>query len=75
MSYEDHEYLVSILRNIEGKVMLSGYANELYDTLNWNKTSFFTTVRAKNKKKNGDYKREEFIWTNYDFENRQLRLF
>lgn len=37
MSYAEHERLVKILSGIKGKAILSGYANTLYDVLNWSK--------------------------------------
>jgi DNA adenine methylase len=30
MSYEDHELMLDVLKEVKGKVMISGYANELY---------------------------------------------
>ena len=46
MTYEDHEKLLDILKGIKGKVMLSGYPSELYDTLQWNTHSFDTVAHS-----------------------------
>lgn len=56
---EEHKELAEILRNVKGKVVLSGYPSELYDTLylGWNKTMKDLIV--------GDgSKRYETIWVN-----------
>lgn len=33
MSYEDHEILLDLIIGLKGKVVISGYANELYDSV------------------------------------------
>lgn len=67
MSYEDHEKLIDILKNIKGKVMLSGYANDLYDTLGW-KTDSFDTVAHSVIGRTGEThpRRTEVVWMNYE---------
>ena len=80
MSYEDHEHLVSILSAIQGKVMLSGYENELYDSLAWQKKTFDVPARAGTGRSGKDSigRKTEVIWYNYDLETEQdtqLRLF
>ena len=37
MKDAEHENLIKILKEIKGNVVLSGYANELYNELKWNK--------------------------------------
>lgn len=76
MSYEDHERLVDILKSIKGKVMLSGYSNNLYDTLGWNTKTYDVVSRAANPRTFNNGKcdpRTEKIW--YNFLPKQLSLF
>lgn len=61
MSFEDHEDLVSILKNVKGKCILSGYNNELYEQLKWNKV-FLGEYSTRNSV--GD-SRKEFVWLNF----------
>lgn len=80
MTNKDHEKLIEILENIEGKVMLSGYENELYNTLNWKKYMFDVPIRAgMGKRGKGIMKKKtETIWYNYDLSNiepQQIQLF
>lgn len=49
MSVKDHEELIDILLNVKGKVMLSGYPNELYKILEenrWTRVDFQTSCHA-----------------------------
>lgn len=46
MTEQDHRELVDILKTIRGKVMLSGYPNDLYDSLGWNKREWLVTCHA-----------------------------
>ena len=76
MSYEDHERLIDILKNIQGKVMLSGYPNDLYGALGWETKTFDTVSCVANSRKfdkgNKDPRIEQ-IWYNHDLP--QLSLF
>ena len=69
MSYEDHERLVDILKNVQGKVMLSGYPNDLYGALGWQTKTFDTVSWSSNSRtldKGTRDSRVEQIWYNYD---------
>ena len=68
MTYEDHEKLLDILKGIKGKVMLSGYPNELYDTLQWNTYSFDTLAHSSITTQQKS-KRTEVIYMNYEHDN------
>jgi DNA adenine methylase len=64
MTDEDHEELVEILLKVEGKVMLSGYRNDIYKRLEdaeWGTREFPTTVVVKTKSE----PRIEVVWLNY----------
>jgi DNA adenine methylase len=65
MSEADHRELLELLRTVKGKVMLSGYANQLYDdTLkDWNRH----TKDLANHAAGGKTKRTmtEVIWANF----------
>ena len=62
MTYADHERLVEILKTIRGSVILSGYDNDLYDTLGWEKKiiSVYTTTFSKQGERGTS--RTEVIW-------------
>lgn len=68
MSYADHEALLDALKKHPGKVMISGYENELYDSelAEWRKVQKSTTS-------NSGSKRVETLWMNYS-EEKQLKL-
>ena len=70
MTYEDHERLTERLRSISGKVLLSGYANELYDSLNWQRADIdVTTSSAFNSGERSERdKRTECLWRNYEIQ-------
>lgn len=62
MSFVDHIDLVSILLNIKGMVILSGYENEVYDPLveeGWRLLKFETCCYSANTKRE---KRVEYLW-------------
>jgi DNA adenine methylase len=65
MTWEDHQGLFNALRAVKGKVMLSGYANELYDTAlsSWNRHTF----ELPNNAAGGRRKRRmtECLWCNF----------
>ena len=82
MSIEDHKDLLSIILNVKGKVMVSGYDNELYKVLEengWIKKSFKVKCHSQKKKDERRDERIECVWMNYDIEkerniSRQLFL-
>jgi DNA adenine methylase len=63
MSYEDHETLLAALKGCEGRVMVSGYSSELYETefTDWSRE----TCEAKAHMANSGERREEVIWMNW----------
>lgn len=64
---DDHRRLLNALLTLQGKVVLSGYDNDLYNSmlLGWNKASCNTLS-------NMSKRRQEVLWMNY---NPQLTLF
>lgn len=72
MSDDDHDELLATLNNHPGPVVLSGYANELYDNRleHWRRE----TIESKAE---GGAKREEVLWINPIAANglRQLNIF
>lgn len=66
MSEEGHHNLLTLIRRCKGKVMLSGYANAMYDDLleGWTRHTF----DLPNNSAGGDSKRRmtEVLWCNYD---------
>lgn len=76
MDDADHERLVERIKCLDGKVLLSGYINPIYEKLGWERTDYETTCySAHNKSSNGKkYKRIESVWYNYDM-NSQQELF
>lgn len=69
MSDRDHEELLELLVGHPGKVLLSGYDNNLYDNMlsGWNKVQ-------KDTRAEGGRKRTETLWMNYDIEEKQMSL-
>jgi DNA adenine methylase len=65
MTEEDHVELLDVLRQVTGKVMLSGYSNQLYDEKlkEWNRAEFGIANHAAG----GEAKRRmvECVWMNY----------
>lgn len=70
MTNEQHIALSEALHTVQGKVILSGYRSDLYDTLyaDWELTTTKSNYGTK-----GQF-REECIWTNYSVP-KQLALF
>lgn len=69
MSNEEHKELLQILVNHQGKVLLSGYDNKLYNEMlcGWKK------VQKKTQAENG-LKRTETLWLNYELGQMELQL-
>ena len=67
MSVEDHTNLLTILENIKGKFLLSGYPSDLYDTFakknGWNSISIKIDNKASSKAKKPQM--TEVLWKNY----------
>lgn len=76
LTTDDHRELVEILHNIKGKVMLSGYPSELYDSLGWRKIEWNVCCRAAGRTRASGLQgkgmvsklqqRTECVWLNYD---------
>jgi len=76
MTLEDHEELVEKVLHIKGKVMLSGYPNDIYDRLiekDWQRQDFnwLCNAGASTQLARDQRQRIECVWMNYD----QPRLF
>lgn len=75
MTLADHADLVEILRNFKGKAMLSGYPNELYDSLGWNRKEWEVCCSAVGRTRNSglqgtgalrqEHKRVVCVWMDY----------
>jgi DNA adenine methylase len=80
MTVEDHEDLLKLIINIKGKVMLSGYNNELYKSYldnrdGWHRIDYKTVCHAVGKTRNSGLQgkgmallkqpRTESVWMNY----------
>jgi DNA adenine methylase len=63
MSDEDHVELANVLRNVDGKVALSGYECNLMDELYYDWYVTRAPVKTINSSKQP---RQETLWTNYD---------
>lgn len=69
MENADHEELLSVLIKHPGKVLISGYDNDMYNTIlsGWNKVKKSTLAE-------GGRARIETMWMNYDTPNRQMTI-
>ena len=84
MTDEDHLELIERIQTLKGKVMLSGYRNDIYDQLPWHREDFTVVASSAGKTKNSGLQGEgtgkahqsrvESIWCSYDTES-QLNLF
>ena len=69
MSDEEHRELLRMLTRHPGKVMISGYDNDIYNSMltGWNKAQKDTMAE-------GGRKRKETLWMNYNIDNTQMSL-
>jgi DNA adenine methylase len=85
MTTQDHEDLLKLIINIKGKVMLSGYNNDLYksyldDRDGWHRIDYKTACYAVGKTRNSGLQgegmvllkqpRTESVWMNYEIQQR-----
>jgi len=63
MTYDEHVELLAVLNDCKGRVILSGYASDLYDSKlsDWRKKE----VSGKAHLANSGQKRTEVIWMNW----------
>lgn len=76
MTADAHERLVTILKGVQGKVLLSGYQHEIYDALDWQRFDIETTASSAGRTRTSGLqgegnvkkkqKRVESVWWNYD---------
>ena len=68
MTNEDHRDLMKILENLEGKFVLSGYDNPIYNEANFNKKTIgeYSKRARVTSEKNKRTKGEEIIWFNFN---------
>ena len=65
MTNEDHERLVDVLLSIKGKAMLSGYDNDIYAKLNWERMEFPMHCRTPVQGEDVKITKIESVWINY----------
>ena len=65
MEDDDHEKLVERLKTVKGKVMLSGYDNEIYNQLDWETFTYDVKLRAPLQAGTVNPRKKEKIWVNY----------
>lgn len=70
MTDANHKELLDVLVRHKGKVLLSGYDNDMYNNTlqGWNKVQKATIAE-------GGRARIETLWMNYEIENGQISLF
>lgn len=70
MSIEDHEKFIDLLIHVKGKVILSGYKNEVYNKLKdygWKEIELGEFAKRSMKSNNGTLdKGKEIVWINYE---------
>lgn len=69
MKDANHEELLNVLVKHQGKILLSGYDNDMYNDIlqGWNKVQKHTRAE-------GGRARTETLWMNYEVENGQISL-
>jgi DNA adenine methylase len=65
MTDADHRELLDAIKQVQGRVMISGYASTLYDTAlaDWNRHTFDLANHAAGGKKKG--RETECLWCNF----------
>jgi DNA adenine methylase len=65
MSEEDHHNLLTLIRQVQGKVMISGYRSLMYDDLlsSWTRRDFDLPNNAAGG--NGKRRMTECLWCNF----------
>jgi DNA adenine methylase len=65
---DDHKRLIDVLRRVKGKVMLSGYGSQLYDSQlkNWRRVE---RTQALSCSRDKTQKRTEVLWMNFEPDN------
>lgn len=73
MTTDKHKELVETLIKIKGKVVLSGYDHEIYNTLvvnGWNKVLLGEYSKRSQQANEGELEKgQEFVWVNFDLSN------
>ena len=72
MSDKDHNELVDMLLHVNAKVILSGYDNEIYNRLGWDKLTFDSYCYAAGNHYDKKETRTEIVWMNF---KQQMTLF
>lgn len=77
MTDMEHEMFLAVAKHIKGKVLISGYDNELYNTIlkDWHRHEIDTYSGLAAALPNADEgRRTEVIWTNFPIP-KQMQLF
>ena len=82
MNSDGHQRLIDLIRNLKGKVIISGYDNEIYERLGWLKRNYSTVCNLVGRTRESglvgeghvtkNQARTECVWANYTI---QLDLF
>jgi DNA adenine methylase len=72
MSENDHLDLIQLFKNAKGKVALSGYDNDLYNS---SLGGYYKTIAKEKRITLFGSKRQEILWTNYDPNHINKNLF
>lgn len=77
MSDTDHEELIERIQSLKAKVILSGYENDIYKKLDWQKRTYEKVAYSKgltiNTNENRKPKRTEVVWMNYEPPEMELK--
>lgn len=68
MTATDHKRLVDILLQVKGKVILSGYENDIYNTLEeagWHKILLKEVAKASINDARNENRGQEYVWVNF----------
>ena len=68
MSNDDHERFIERIQRLDGKVLLSGYPNDIYRKLSWKclETEVRATSTPPDQRDGVREARTEAVWMNYD---------